>query len=217
MAPRRRVEEQSVSETKPITVTSGVLLALHAPTPESARKTRRGPLGKDLTYVDARYVMQVLDSELGPGNWQDDYAMSPSGKVSCRIGVYVEDRGWVWKGDGAGETDIEGEKGSFSDAFKRAAVKWGIARDLYSEKPVATAPAQPAAAQPKPEAAAPAADGDGGVCPVHGWEWRVQPGGTTKAGKDYDAFYKCGGKDASGQYCRQKPSAGWVEAHPIAG
>lgn len=29
------------------------------------------------------------------------------------------------------ESDNEGEKGEFSDAFKRAAVKWGVGRFLY--------------------------------------------------------------------------------------
>ena len=42
---------------------------------------------------------------------------------------------WITKTDGAGETDIEGEKGAFSDAFKRAAVHHGVARYLYDDKP----------------------------------------------------------------------------------
>lgn len=33
--------------------------------------------------------------------------------------------------NGAGETQVEGEKGKFSDAFKRAAVLWGVGRYLY--------------------------------------------------------------------------------------
>ena len=39
---------------------------------------------------------------------------------------------WVWKSNGAGQSDIEAEKGQFSDAFKRAAVLWGIGRYLYA-------------------------------------------------------------------------------------
>jgi hypothetical protein len=38
---------------------------------------------------------------------------------------------WVWKANGAGETQVEGKKGEYSDAFKRAAVMWGIGRYLY--------------------------------------------------------------------------------------
>jgi hypothetical protein len=37
----------------------------------------------------------------------------------------------VWKSDGAGDSDVEAEKGAVSDAFKRAAVKWGVGRYLY--------------------------------------------------------------------------------------
>jgi hypothetical protein len=38
----------------------------------------------------------------------------------------------VVKSNGAGDTDVEGPKGALSDAFKRAAVLWGIGRYLYS-------------------------------------------------------------------------------------
>jgi hypothetical protein len=38
---------------------------------------------------------------------------------------------WVWKANGAGNSDVEAEKGACSDAFKRAAVLWGIGRYLY--------------------------------------------------------------------------------------
>ncbi len=38
---------------------------------------------------------------------------------------------WVTKSDGAGDTNIEAEKGGISDALKRAAQKFGIGRYLY--------------------------------------------------------------------------------------
>jgi hypothetical protein len=41
------------------------------------------------------------------------------------------DAEWLWKADGAGDTDVEAEKGALSDAFKRAAVRWGVGRYLY--------------------------------------------------------------------------------------
>jgi hypothetical protein len=75
--------------------------------------------------------MDRLDSAVGPENWQTRFH-DVAGKSCCEIGVRIGDD-WVWKSDGAGETSIEGEKGSFSDAFKRAAVHWGIARDLYPD------------------------------------------------------------------------------------
>lgn len=102
--------------------------------------------GMALAYIDARDVMERLDSVVGPSGWQCEYHAVGS-KTSCRIGImgdpapsspflagepdYTQ---WIWKADGAGDTDFEGDKGAFSDSFKRAAVKWGIGRYLYDLK-----------------------------------------------------------------------------------
>lgn len=88
--------------------------------------------GMALAYVDARVVMDRLDEVCGAEGWQCEYPHAGA-KTSCQIGIKIENE-WVWKGDGAGDTDFEGEKGAFSDAFKRAAVKWGIGRYLYDLK-----------------------------------------------------------------------------------
>ncbi len=90
-------------------------------------KTRRG---MPLAYLDARDVMDRLDAVCGPEGWQDEYVNAGNGATCCRVGVLV-DGNWIWKADGAGRTDFEGDKGQFSDAFKRAAVKHGIGRYLY--------------------------------------------------------------------------------------
>ena len=42
---------------------------------------------------------------------------------------------WVWKWNMGTESDFEAEKGEASDAFKRAAVLWGIGRFLYEKTP----------------------------------------------------------------------------------
>lgn len=84
-----------------------------------------------LDYVTARYVMDRLDS-IGADNWQDLYVDRPDGSVRGGIGILIDGE-WVWKWDVGTESDIESDKGSYSDAFKRAAVKWGIARDLYPD------------------------------------------------------------------------------------
>lgn len=85
--------------------------------------------GMALAYIDARDVMQRLDEVCGPENWQCDYPHAGT-KTVCRIGIKIGDE-WVWKANGAGDTDIESEKGALSDAFKRAAVLWGIGQYLY--------------------------------------------------------------------------------------
>jgi len=96
--------------------------------------------GMALAYVDARDVMDRLDEVCGPENWQSKFN-EVNGAVCCSIGIasdakilmeVTEAREWVWKSDGAGQTSYEGEKGQFSDAFKRAAVQHGIGRYLYS-------------------------------------------------------------------------------------
>jgi Rad52/22 family double-strand break repair protein len=91
--------------------------------------------GMALAYIDARDVMRRLDEVCGPENWQNDYPWSDGKRVVCRIGIKIGDD-WVWKTDGAGDTDTEGEKGALSDAFKRSAVHWGIGRYLYDVEAV---------------------------------------------------------------------------------
>ncbi len=81
--------------------------------------------GIALAYINARDVMKRFDDVCGD-NWQVDYPF----KGCCRIGLKINDE-WLWRSNGAGETDIEGEKGVYSDSFKRAAVLWGVGRYLY--------------------------------------------------------------------------------------
>jgi hypothetical protein len=84
-----------------------------------------------LAFIDARNVMERLDAVCGPENWQDRLEETAKGRVLCGISINVGGE-WITKYDGAGDTDVEGEKGALSDALKRAAVKWGIGRYLYS-------------------------------------------------------------------------------------
>lgn len=85
--------------------------------------------GIALAYIDARDVMQRLDDVCGIENWQCRYSHA-NNKTICEVGIKIGDE-WVWKANGAGDTQVEAEKGAISDAFKRAAVLWGIGRYLY--------------------------------------------------------------------------------------
>ena len=111
--------------------------ALSAPFPSSSISWRVGATTKDkakgiaLAYIDARDVMRRLDGVCGPNNWQNKYSWSDGKTVVCDIGIRINGE-WVWKSNGAGDTDVEAEKGKLSDAFKRAAVLWGIGQYLYS-------------------------------------------------------------------------------------
>lgn len=83
-----------------------------------------------LAYQDARAAMDILDETVGAENWQKEY-YEVKGNVYCRIGVNT-DNGWVWKADAGMESNVDAAKGEASDATKRAAVCWGIGRELYS-------------------------------------------------------------------------------------
>lgn len=87
--------------------------------------------GLALAYIDSRDVMKRLDDVLGPENWQRRYSHVANGLAVCELGVRFDGE-WVWKADGAGQTDHEGDKGSMSDSFKRAAVNFGVGRYLYA-------------------------------------------------------------------------------------
>lgn len=80
-----------------------------------------------MAHIDARDVMERLDSVVGAGNWYDRYQPSAIGKgVECALTVLG-----VTKVDVGIPSDTEPEKGAYSDALKRAAVKFGIGRHLY--------------------------------------------------------------------------------------
>jgi hypothetical protein len=93
--------------------------------------TKDGGKAMALAYIDARDVMERLDEVVGAASWQDRYEVH-GGKTICYLSLYCEGaEEWITKADGAGDTDVEADKGAISDAFKRAAVKWGIGRYLY--------------------------------------------------------------------------------------
>jgi hypothetical protein len=111
--------------------------ALAAPFPTDFISWRIGSTNQDkskglaLAYVDARAVMDRLDSICGMDCWQCNYSVTGNGSVVCNLGIRMPSGEWIWKADGAGHTDVEGEKGMLSDALKRAAVRFGVARYLY--------------------------------------------------------------------------------------
>jgi hypothetical protein len=196
---------------------------LNDPTPPSEVKKRQGPGGRTLDYIDARFVMDRLDAAVGQENWQDKFEDLPNGSVRCGIGIRQKD-GWVWKWDVGDVSDIEPVKGAHSDAFKRAAVKWGIGRDLYGDHPALRPASPPAAAQGKPLAAVkappdeppwpvdavPAAQAifkdmivDESHCPDHDKAWRQNSKG-----------YYCSTKVGDG-WCKRQPSKAWQAAQEL--
>ena len=104
----------------------------------SGFKKNGSPFALVVPYVDARAIMNRLDEVAGPENWATKYEHVPGG-VMCALSIKCGDE-WVTKTDGA-EVPVEDDKkkdridpvkSSLTNAFKRAAVQWGIARELYA-------------------------------------------------------------------------------------
>jgi hypothetical protein len=87
-----------------------------------------------LAYIDARTIQDRLDEVVGVLGWQDEYECLPDGSVVCKLRLRLGEE-WITKMDvgGPSEQPDEGDrrKAAFSDALKRAAVKFGIGRYLY--------------------------------------------------------------------------------------
>jgi hypothetical protein len=103
------------------------------PTNERWRKEGEALKGTPLCYIDARTVMDRLDQVCGADGWQNTYTPGVGTSIVCNLGILIAGD-WVWKADGAGPSDMEADKGTLSDAFKRAAVRWGVGRYLYEVK-----------------------------------------------------------------------------------
>jgi hypothetical protein len=87
-----------------------------------------------LAYVDARVIQDRLDDVLGVMGWQDSYKILPDGSVMCRLRLKIGEQ-WITKVDVGGQSEQpdggDRTKAAFSDALKRAAVKFGVGRYLY--------------------------------------------------------------------------------------
>lgn len=88
------------------------------------------PYALIVPYITARAIQDRLDIVVGPQNWSNHVEFTDKGVLST-ISIKINGE-WVSKTDGAPFTDIEGFKGGISDAFKRAAVLWGVGRFLYA-------------------------------------------------------------------------------------
>ena len=118
-----------------------------------------------LAYIDCRVIQDRLDEVLGVENWMDEYEILTDGSVMCRLKLRLNGE-WVVKTDvgSPSEQPDSGDrlKAAFSDAMKRAAVKFGIGRYLYrlpavwcdydpQKKQFSGTPQLPAWAVPKPK------------------------------------------------------------------
>lgn len=92
--------------------------------------TRDGEKALALAYIQRKHVIHRLNEVCGVDGWQSSFTETAKGRIICTISINVGGN-WVSKSDGAGDTQVEAEKGAISDAFKRAASMWGIGLYLY--------------------------------------------------------------------------------------
>jgi len=120
---------------KPGTAFPEIFAALAKPFPKGDVKTRPQG-GRQLSYITARTAMNRLDEVLGNENWWDDYVPGES-SVLCRLTIRIPDGPTITKCDAGGYAGMsdqgDDDKSGFSDAFKRAAVKFGVGRYLYND------------------------------------------------------------------------------------
>jgi hypothetical protein len=123
---------------------------LQAPFPETEIKTKPGRGGKPLSYVDRSLVAERLDAVVGPENWHFDWLPMVSDAEQIRVvkgtltiyGISKSDVGDSADGD-------EPNKSAVSDAFKRVAALWGVARYLARKSAPAPAPGRPQEPRPR--------------------------------------------------------------------
>lgn len=122
-----------------------LFLRLAAPFPADAVEWKPQVLSADKTralaicYIDARCVMDRLDEVVGVAGWRDEFVLLPDGCVQCRLSLRIggdDGREWITKEDVGSPSDQpdagDKMKAAFSDSIKRAAVKFGVGRYLYS-------------------------------------------------------------------------------------
>jgi hypothetical protein len=134
----------------------------------------KGNRAMAIAYIDCRVIQDRLDEVMGVENWQDGYEIVPDGSVVCRLAVRINGE-WVTKTDvGSPSEQPDGGdrlKAAFSDALKRAAVKYGIGRYIYrlpnqwvdydpQKRQFVSTPQLPAWAIPKANTPMPAAKAD---------------------------------------------------------
>jgi hypothetical protein len=89
------------------------------------------PWAMVLAYVQARAIQKRLDDVFGWDGWADEYR-SQNNNTICRLGVKSSTGEWIWKENGASETQVEAFKGGISASLKRVAASgYGIGRYLY--------------------------------------------------------------------------------------
>jgi hypothetical protein len=113
-----------------------IFAALAEPFRAPELKSKPGKGGGTFFYITSRTAMNRLDDVLGPENWWDGYEVGRK-SVVCVLTIRLPDGSLLTKRDAGGSAGLsdegDDEKSAYSDAFKRAAVKFGVARHIYRD------------------------------------------------------------------------------------
>lgn len=84
-----------------------------------------------LLYIDSRAVVRLLNETVGAMNWTMDFE-EVNGQLVGKLGIWDKEKSiWVYKCDTGSESNIEAQKGLFSDCYKRCLSRWGV-DELYT-------------------------------------------------------------------------------------
>jgi hypothetical protein len=192
------------------------------------------------TYADARAVAQRLDDVLGIEGWQFEVKVADGARnvVHGSLAVVIGGKTTIRQDFGYPNSaqDDEPLKSAASDALRRCAAQVGVGRSLYSpDKGIQVPPRGVAPRSVAPTAVSVdstrasdddilaakaamifAASVDDDRC-SHGESWTLKPAGISKvSGKPYEAFWAASHKAPDGSYCREKPSAKFLNAKKSA-
>jgi len=125
---------------------------LSEPFPPDQVRSKPAGGGRKVSYITARHVMNRLDEVAGPENWWDEY-LPFENSVLCKLSIRLPDGTVLTKCDAGGFAGMadqgDDDKSGYSDSLKRAAVKFGVGRELYGDGiaqfpiPEAAAPSRP--------------------------------------------------------------------------
>jgi hypothetical protein len=197
------------------------------------------------TYADVRAIDGRLDDVFGTMGWSFSWELVDAANAVVRGRLIVHHEGQSKTIEEAGYPNAAGRdeepiKSSVTDSRRRAAAALGIGRSLYSpEKGIQVPPK--AAARPYEPVRALSVDSSGGSGTAsnddilaakaamifaasvdddrcsHGESWTLKPAGISKvSGKPYEAFWAASHKAPDGSYCREKPSAKFLNAKKSA-
>lgn len=124
---------------------SDLLPELRRPYTAAAIKVKPQVVTQDKTrglvtyYIDSRLLVERLNAVVGADGWSDSYRLLVEGADAVKVGLPTEcalSILGVTKADvgqlAPGEMDDKAWKSAYSDAFKRAGVKFGVGAFLYN-------------------------------------------------------------------------------------